>query len=111
MYHRTWLIALMIDNELWNWGRNKKRMEFTGARLHPDMSDEQLAALQDTLVKAARVDSASKAKHLPFAGWVRPLVVRAVSGHSNGSVDLELTTIPITDKVKDASRAATISFG
>ena len=27
-----WLIALIIDNELWNWGRNKKRMEFTGAR-------------------------------------------------------------------------------
>ena len=28
MCHRTWLIALIIDNELWNWGRNKKRMEF-----------------------------------------------------------------------------------
>ena len=26
MYRRTWLIALIINNELWNWGRDKKRM-------------------------------------------------------------------------------------
>ena len=38
MFHRTWLIALIIDNELWNWGRNKKKMEFHGARLHPDIT-------------------------------------------------------------------------
>ena len=66
MYHRTWLIALIIDNELWNWGRNKKRMEFTGARLHPEMSDEQLAALLNTLVKPVRVNSAANAKLPPY---------------------------------------------
>ena len=102
MYYRTWLIALIIDNELWNWGRNKKRMEFTGARLHPDMSEKQYAALVKTLVKPLRVDSVETAKTFSYADWVRPLAVRCVSGHSNGAVDLELTGIPITEKVMDA---------
>ena len=62
MYNRTWLMVLIIDNELWNWGRNKKRMAFTGARLHPDMSDEQLEALLKTLVNPVRVDKATAAK-------------------------------------------------
>ena len=117
MYHRTWLIALIIDNELWNWGRNKKRMEFSGARLHPDMIDEQLVSLLGTLVNPAEVGSAAEANALPYSGWVRPLAVRCVSGHSNSAVDLELTTIPITDKVMDAVGALgtlpvdTISYG
>ena len=102
MYHRTWLIALIIDNELWNWGCNKKRMEFSGARLHPDITDEQLVTLLGTLVNPAGVGSAAEAHALPYSGWVRPLAVRCVSGHSNSAVDLELTTIPTTDKVMDA---------
>ena len=102
MCHRTWLIALIIDNELWNWGRNKKRMEFSGARLHPEMTDERLVSLLGTLVNPAEVGSAAEANALPYSGWVRPLAVRCVSGHSNSAVDLELTTIPITDKVMDA---------
>ena len=104
MCHRTWLIALIIDNELWNWGRDKKRMEFTGARIHPQITDEQLIALLGTLLNPAGVGSAAEACALPYSGWVRPLAVRcvSVSGHSNSAVDLELTTIPITDKVMDA---------
>ena len=102
MCHRTWLIALIIDNELWNWGRNKKRMEFSGARLHPDITNEQLVTLLGTLVNPVGVGSAAEALALPYSGWVRPLAVRCVSGRSNSAVDLELTTIPITDKVMDA---------
>ena len=102
MYHRTWLIALIIDNELWNWGRDKKRMEFTGARIHPEITDEQLVTLLGTLVDPAGVGNAAEACALPYLGWVRPPAVRCVSGHSNSAVDLELTTIPITDKVMDA---------
>ena len=102
LMYRTWLIALIIDNELWNWGRDKKRMEFTGARIHPQITDEQLMALLETLVNPAGVGSAAEACGLPYSGWVRPLAVRCVSGHSNSAVDLELTTIPITDKVMDA---------
>ena len=100
MYYRTWLIVLIIDNELWSWGRNKKRMEFTGARLHPDMSNEQLTALLKTLVNPVGVGSARDAMAMPYSGWVRPLAVRCVSGHSNSAVDLELATIPITDKTR-----------
>ena len=102
MFHRTWLVALIIDNELWNWGRNKKRMEFSGARLHPNITDTELTTLLGTLVNPAGVGSAAEAHALPYSGWVRPLAVRCVSGHSNSAVDLELTTIPITDKVMDA---------
>ena len=102
MFHRTWLVALIIDNELWNWGRNKKRMEFSGARLHPNITDAELTTLLGTLVNPAGVGSAAEAHGLPYSGWVRPLAVRCVSGHSNSAVDLELTTIPITDKVMDA---------
>ena len=65
------------------------------------MTDVQLAALLKTLVKPVR-DNATAAMAYPYAGWVRPLAVRCVSGHSNGSVDLELTTMPITEKVMDA---------
>ena len=115
MCHRTWLIALIIDNELWNWGRNKKRMEFSGARLHPDTTDEQLVSLLGTLVNPAEVGSAAEANALPYSGWVRPLAVRCVSGRSNSAVDLELTTIPITDKVMEgafgALRVDSISYG
>ena len=77
-------------------------MEFTCARLHPEMTDEQLATLLGTLVKPVRINKVATAMAFPYAGWVRPLAVRCVSGHSNGSVDLELTTIPITEKVMDA---------
>ena len=63
MFHRTWMIALIID-ELWNWGRNKKRMEFSGARLHPDITNEQLATLLGTLVNPAGVGSAAEAHAL-----------------------------------------------
>ena len=63
------------------------------------MTDEQLLG---TLVNPAEVGSAAEALALPYSGWVRPLAVRCVSGHSNSAVDLELTTIPITDKVMDA---------
>ena len=106
MYHRTWLVALIIDNELWNWGRNKKRMEFSVARLHPDITDAELKTLLGTLVDPADVGGAAEAHALPYSGWVRPLAVRCVSGHSNSAVDLELTTIPITDKVMDAAGGA-----
>ena len=102
MCHRTWLIVLIIDNELWNWGRNKKRMDFSGARLHPDITDEQLVSLLGSLANPAEVGSAAEANALPYSGSVRPLAVRCVSGHSNSAVDLEFTTIPITDKVMDA---------
>ena len=112
MYHRTWLIALIIDNELWNWGCDKKRMEFTGARIHREITDEQLVALLGTLVNPAGVGSATEACALPYLGWVRPLAVRCVSGHSNSAVDLELTTIPITDKVMLGTlRVDSISYG
>ena len=30
MENRTWAIAPAIENELWNWGRRKKRVEFLG---------------------------------------------------------------------------------
>ena len=54
------------------------------------------------MVNPVRVGKARDAMALPYSGWVRPLAVRCVSGHSNSAVDLELTTIPITDKVMDA---------
>ena len=88
MYNRTWLIALIIDNELWRWGRNKKTMEFTGARLHPDITKSNFAATQKSFVEALNVDGADAAKGHPCVGWVRPLAVRCISGHSNGAVDL-----------------------
>ena len=94
MYNRTWLIALIIDNELWRWGRNKQRMEFTGARLHPDITKSNFAAMQKSFVEALNVDGADAAKGHPCVGWVRPVAVRCISGHSNGAVDLQLMAIP-----------------
>ena len=62
MRNRTWLMVLIIDNELWNWGRDKKRMEFTGARIHPDITDEAFAKLQGTFVEPLDVRGAEAAK-------------------------------------------------
>ena len=83
MYNRTWLIALIIDNEIWNWSRNK-RMEFTGARVHPDITDAAFAKLKSSFVEGPEINGAAAAKAHPYMGWVRPLAVRCISGHSNG---------------------------
>ena len=93
MYNRTWLIALIIDNEIWNWGRNKKRMEFTGARVHPDITDAAFAKLKSSFVEGPEINGAAAAKAHPYMGWVRPLAVRCISGYSNGAVDLDLMTV------------------
>ena len=99
MCNRTWAVALIIDNELWNWGRNNKRMDFTGARVRIDLGEAGFADLKEMFVKAAAVKMVDEAKGNPYMGWARPLAVRCVSGHSNGA---ELTTISITDKIKEA---------
>ena len=55
-------------------------MEFTGARLHPDITNSNFAAMQKSFVEALNVDGANDAKGHPCMGWVRPLAVRCVSG-------------------------------
>ena len=77
-------------------------MEFTGARIHPEITNAAYATLQGTFVENRELSGAKAAKAHPYMGWVRPLAVRCISGHSNGAVDLELVTIPITDKVMEA---------
>ena len=52
--------------------------------------------------KKPNVRDVNVAKSQKYMGCVRPLAVRCISGHSNSAVDMELTTIPITEKMMKA---------
>ena len=103
-YLRSYAMTKVIENELDNWGsyKGKKRMEFVGTKLKPDTTNEDLTLLKKHLGKPVDVTDVRRLKNNPYFGWIRPLAVRCISGHSNGAVDLELTTIAISERVKQA---------
>ena len=48
MRSRTSAMTLAaIENKLWNWDRKNKRMEFVGAKLKPNLSNQDFAAVKD----------------------------------------------------------------
>ena len=76
-------------------------MEFVGARLKPKAEDGQRRVRgrkRCVLQEAQR----SRREYAPFPGWVRPLAVRCISGHSSGAVDLQLAIIQVTLRVHKA---------
>ena len=77
-------------------------MEFVGAKLKSNVTNKDLTQLKKHLGDPAQTTEARHLREAPYFGWVRPLAVRCLSGHSNGAVDLELTTIAISERVKQA---------
>ena len=79
-----------------------RRMEFVAAKLKPNLSNQNFAAVRDMLREKLDVRDVALAKGRLHMGWVRPFAVRCISGHCNNALDVELTTIPITEKVMHA---------
>ena len=101
-YLGSYAMTTVIENELYNWSshKGKKRMELVGARLKSDVTNADLVLLKKHLSNPVDVIDARRLKDSPYLGWIRPLAVRCISGHSNGAV--ELTTIAISERVKQA---------
>ena len=97
---RLYAVTTVIENELWNWGsrKGKKRMEFVGARLKSNVTNEDLALLKKRLSDPVKTIDARRLRDTPNFIWVRPIAVRCISGHSNGAVDLEPTAIAISER-------------
>ena len=93
-HHRTWAMTLATENELWigQHRKGEKRMGITCARVKKNLDQASFVQLKSRFVETVTILDVKTANNNPYAGWVRHLVVRCISGHSSGAVELDLTT-------------------